>query len=579
MQKLSDSYPRSFFDACAAKGTVLVAIDSKNTCVGYLLYRIARGRASITHLCVGQCHRRCGVAKQLVGALVANTRGLAGIGLWCRRDYEASKAWPRLGFAAMAEKLGRSKRGSDLTFWWLDHHQDTLFTRTTAEASASKIPVAMDASVFFDLIDNHTLDTIESKSLQADWLCDSIELYLTDEIFNEIDRGKDRCQRQKNRALAQSFPIAKHDNARFFEIRERLCKRFPAATRPSDESDLHQLAKAVAADLPFFVTRADDQLSKADALYEAYGLTVIRPANLIIELDQLRRENEYRPRRLAGCLKRIQLVKDGQEDALASWFQHDSLGESRHHFVRQLTAFLASPGTFTCCVIHDENKSPLAIFIHGGGSEGILEIPLLRVARGSLAPTVARYLAKHLILTAWRRRQVAAVVTDKYLDQIVAAAIHESSFVHKAGRWTRAVLGLSGSKDDIVSRLEGLSAKIESEKDLFLSIAGGLKRTSVADVGKLSEFESLLWPGKILDGDIPNFIIPIQPRWAQHLFDEHLANQDLFGARADLALNCEAVYYRAKAQCGLTAPSRILWYVSQHDDFFWSGINSCLFTS
>lgn len=54
------------------------------------------------------------------------------------------------------------------------------------------------------------------------------------------------------------------------------------------------------------------------------------------------------------------------------------------------------------------------------------------------------------------------------------------------------------------------------------------------------------------------------PEWAENLFDEELAKQDIFGAKKELALRREVVYYRsAKNSGGLTAPGRILWYVSQ----------------
>jgi hypothetical protein len=134
-----------------------------------LLYRVARDRAAITHLCIDPAQRRSGVARLLVNDLMQRTRDLTGIGLWCRRDYEASKAWPRLGFAAMADKPGRSRLGSELTFWWQDNHKPTLFTRKVADEQTPKIPVATDASVFFDLIAEPSVDTQESKSLQADW--------------------------------------------------------------------------------------------------------------------------------------------------------------------------------------------------------------------------------------------------------------------------------------------------------------------------------------------------------------------------------------------------------------------------
>ena len=86
-----------------------------------------------------------------------------------------------------------------------------------------------------------------------------------------------------------------------------------------------------------------------------------------------------------------------------------------------------------------------------------------------------------------------------------------------------------------------------------------------SDINKFWQIESALWPGKLKDVGIPCFIVSIQPQWAQQLFDKGLADQDLFGAQIDLALNLEAVYYRSKINSsGISAPARILWYVSEN---------------
>ena len=81
------------------------------------------------------------------------------------------------------------------------------------------------------------------------------------------------------------------------------------------------------------------------------------------------------------------------------------------------------------------------------------------------------------------------------------------------------------------------------------------------------EIEHLLWPAKILGCDIPNYIVPIRPRWATHLFDSGLALGTLFGADTDLALNPESIYYRS-ARNGLSRSfGRLIWYISRTGEF------------
>jgi hypothetical protein len=58
--------------------------------------------------------------------------------------------------------------------------------------------------------------------------------------------------------------------------------------------------------------------------------------------------------------------------------------------------------------------------------------------------------------------------------------------------------------------------------------------------------------------------VPIRPEWTRHLVDERLSQEDLFGAKRDLALNREGVYYRSsRGAAKIEAPGRILWYVSR----------------
>ncbi len=80
----------------------------------------------------------------------------------------------------------------------------------------------------------------------------------------------------------------------------------------------------------------------------------------------------------------------------------------------------------------------------------------------------------------------------------------------------------------------------------------------------MADIERMLYPAKITDAGIPNFIIPIQAWWAKDLFDKELAQEIIWGAKEELALRREVVYYRSKqASGGLKAPGRILWYVSK----------------
>lgn len=75
--------------------------------------------------------------------------------------------------------------------------------------------------------------------------------------------------------------------------------------------------------------------------------------------------------------------------------------------------------------------------------------------------------------------------------------------------------------------------------------------------------ERHLSPAKFTDLNIPCFIVPIRPYWAEQLFDTELASQTLLGLPPELGFRLENAYYRSAQPRILAAPGRILWYVSK----------------
>ena len=263
--------PRGAFEQHASKKQIIVVIDENtNDVLGYLLYRNSRQKmlASIVHLCIDTKHRQQGIARNLFKELVKLTqKNYKAIRVHCRADYEANHLWPKLGFSATNEIPGRSKEGSVLTVWWFDHNHPSLFSH--AEQNSSKAKVAIDANVFFQLQHPEIKGNEESLPLLEPWL--DIDLYITPEIFNEIVRNPDKKRRDAARKFADTFKKTTSSDAYFQEIDKELLKLLPSPTSPSDESDRRQLARAISAGIPFFVTRDGTLLSKSDEIYFSTG--------------------------------------------------------------------------------------------------------------------------------------------------------------------------------------------------------------------------------------------------------------------------------------------------------------------
>lgn len=570
-------FPNGAFQDYARQRNVLVAVDSKKTCIGYLLYRCSRGRITIVHLCVDATWRGKGVARKLIGHLKSSTKELWGIALRCRRDFEANKMWPKLGFVAQHDKAGKSRDGMELTSWWLDYGYPTLFSQALDRKLESKLCVAIDANVFYDFYEN-TPQSEESKALLADWLQDDLEVCLTDEILNEIDRHPSPTERGRKRVLAQSYVFLPCSNDKFESISKSVREFFPQDLTLSDESDLRQLSRAIGSGANFFVSRDDDLLEMADAIYESYGLSIVRPSDLVVRLDELQRETEYRPARLAGSLLKVELVKSGQDAILTQHFQSSRQRETKSHFQKRLRRYLADPQKYSCHVVQNAEGSLMALFTYDRTEDGQLRVPIFRIAHGPFGATLARYLVQRCLTISSLESRVITRITDPFLESAISFALHEYRFLKRNHEWLRINFKFAGTASELSTRLAELGSRFPEFSDYCNKVSPTLKnQDAIKDVQVMSDLERSLWPAKIVDADIPTYIVPIKPYWAQHLFDEELASQTLFGAKTELALNCEGVYYRAKRPSGrLRNPGRILWYVSQDKNYLGSGgIRAC----
>jgi GNAT superfamily N-acetyltransferase/predicted nucleic acid-binding protein len=562
--------PAGAFEEYAANGNILVALDAQGQCIGYLLFRTSQDRVvTIHHLCVDESMRGQGLASKLLNHLKSLTKNQLGIRLSCRRDFEANSFWPTQGFVVQTNKPGRGQQGTELTVWWFDHGHPNLFTWAAKERAGSRLRVVIDANVFFDLHGENGSE--ESKALLADWLQDSVELCITGELFNEIEKNDDALDRQRKRLLASGYPVVGCDPKEFERIEDSIRPLFPEQMSDRDKADMRHLARTIASDdAQCFVTRDGSLLANiADNVYESFGVSVVSPAGLACKLDEFRRETEYKAHRLAGTLSTIRRIRGGEVTFLTPYFQRPELRETKAKFQRQLRRYLADPERFICQVAQDTQNIPIALIAYDGQNPHELSVPMLRVIRGSLAGTLARYLTFQAVLLSSRERKPLTRITDVYLTNEVVAALQEDLFVEADDGWLKVNLLVLEDAHLLARRLHDLCSLCRQESSRLSQLVDVLQREgSTEDTQTMVDIERALWPAKIADARIPAFLVPIQAHWAHQLFDENLARQTLFGAEAELALSREGVYYRSRwFPGGLQAPGRILWYVSRSPQY------------
>lgn len=215
VQRLGDSFastvghlPFAAWDEYAKAGHVLAVIDESaevdNSVMAYVAYRLPRDEVVIAQLVVDSRYRGLGLARAMIDELSSRYHGLRGIRLRCRRDFVVNRMWPHLGFVSRGERPGRRIGGSTLTEWWRDHgHMDLM---SWQGSPPQVIPVLVDSNVFFDLHPPGGAPCPADVQLLKDLDGDRLDILLSPETLNEIQRNPDTHERSRLRSLANSYP-------------------------------------------------------------------------------------------------------------------------------------------------------------------------------------------------------------------------------------------------------------------------------------------------------------------------------------------------------------------------------------
>ena len=528
--------PKGAFKDSLQKGTVLVARNESDKIVGYLLYRIAKGRAAIAHLAVLETSRGKGVAAALMNQLIARTKHLEGITLRCRQDFKAHSFWPKMGFVSRRTVKGRGADNADLVVWHFDHNHPDLWTSSESD----KIRVVIDANVFFDICDFNRTHHRMSSLLQNSWMNDSIELVVTPEIHNDIARSTDTSVQSKSRTEVTRFQALRTDSSEVNRFVEEISQLYPQNTSLRDRSDIRHVAHSIAAGIDYLVTRDRGLLEHGPTILERYGLNLFSPSELICHLDSVERETEYRPVRLAGSL--ITRTKCSCDDLTATVEAFRCQRTEKHSDFRALLErHLAMPRGSHFSITRNGSGRQIVLFGWFEQDEEV-QILLLRHVSDPLSATLLRQVLMGLLLECEARIATRFIrVVDSVASSQVNAALNELGFAKTADGWIKPLLrGFVSSKDAVQFLRDCAVTEFMQDPD---------------------SLETAIWPGKIEDVD-QCYLVPIQAQWAKHFFDSALADNDLFGAHEHLHHGVEAVYYSA-TKMRMRAPGRILWYVSQ----------------
>ena len=528
------------------KGTVLGAKNDEGQLVGYLLYADRSTYFRITHLCVLEEYQGQGLAKELVNSLKRLAETQKVIKLHCRRDFPADSLWPRLGFVAYSDKPSQSP-GYLLTIWHFILSQDDQLELFQAQTSDENLDIVVDVQIFFDFDEPDSDKTGPSKALLSDFLTDSINLYIIDELLNAINQRNTSAQRNESRNKYDCFPKLEYDPRLYEDFYRSLGELFPTHTA-SQASDVRYLAKAAASKIKIFVTRDHALLAKSEEIVELTGIDVIRPADLIIRLHELSERQSYAPDRVAGLSLRWERLTSND----LAIFPFDSFLEQqqvRGIFRERLESLIAQPNRYECELLWSGDEV-IALRILAKGANHMLVSPLARTARGADQSLFGRFLIADTVSKAVEKNLDMVKFGDSALTPRLIPDLLEMGFIRCNDGFVRFCFSRCLDRQEVLSAISELCPEATSNYQ------------GMADL----MLEQCCSPLDLESVDQKYFLIPIRPTYATSLIDRRQAANVLFVDKTEVLLRWDNVYYRKpNFHNMLTAPGRILWYVSAPD--------------
>lgn len=562
-RKTLGPYPRGAFEERLQKREVIVALCG-DVVVGYVLFYVAqKGHVRLTHLCIDTDFNGQGIARALVEHLRSKTASQKGIGLHCRRDYDVCNLWPKLGFVPVSEKIGRSKDGHELIFFWLQNSHPTLFK---PEADDDRLKVVIDANIFFDIHDAGRNGADETAGLMADWLQPLIQVCINEELFTEIFRDEDATQRKDRLSQARMFECLESNVDDFLSAQQSIRSLLGDPTSKQDASDQRHLSKTIASDATVFVTRDEGVLRVAEDIYQQHGLSVVRPSDLVAQFEELRNEKDYQRARLAGSLLKSGRVSSGATK-YAEAFQNQASDEKRRQILDFLNRCFANPDRYECHYAESEEGKPLALHILDTTNPHVVELPVFRISpnvlKTRLALTLTRTLLAGIVENALSRGVTAVKIVDRSMPPVVLTALRSAGFFKLSDSWLKLSIPACLPPTEMSNRVCEIGDLLAIPSSEIQHLTEELEdKEFQQSADRVLAMEHLLWPAKILGCNVNNLVVAIDPRWATDLFDAGLANGCLWGADTELATNPDSVYYRAPKPPVGTSNGRILWYVS-----------------
>ena len=529
-----------------------------DTPLAYVAYRTPRNEIVIAHLVVREDSRRSGLARRLIDGLRVRYPERLGILLRCRRDYEAHQMWPKLGFVARGEEPGRGKQPRVLTRWWLDFGHPTLLTWDGP--ADSLVPVMIDMNILIDL----TCDSPGAEEQQTrrvfDSLHDRIEVIVSPEAANEIDRNPAEAERRRLRASLGAYTEISVDQAALERVDMQLADKSGARSSESlqNRSDRKHIAYAAAAGVTTVVTRDGPARRRlGPASKKMFEINIVTPSALVGLVDEIENTSQYAPGPLLGtAYRRAEAGVDNSRDV--DDFISTANSERRRDFQRLRDHISAAKPASSMQIVYNPSQAPVAL-IGIDGSENHATVRVARMKKNPLAVSLASQLVQNIRDFGLKHEKKVIRVLDDHIDGLIREALISDGFHPTTSGLVGVGLDRYLTKTEFEAEIESVIASLngyDEEQSVLAEAVGRIHARS--EPNRSASIEHEFRPVRYDSGELPTWLVPIKPQFSIDLFGYPL---QLFERPSNLGLSREHVYYKTRSS-GETAPGRIIWYVS-----------------
>ncbi|MGC5247423.1 GNAT family N-acetyltransferase [Gordonia sp. DT219] len=552
--------PHAAWAEYAEAGHICAMVDdaARDTPLAYVAYRTPRNEIVVAHLVVRSAARGLGLARCLIDFLRGSYPDRMGISLSCRRDYPAHAMWPKLGFVARGEKPGRGKGRLPLTRWWLDFGHPTLLTWDGP--ADSLVPVMIDMNILIDLTCDNP-GPVECGTREVfNSLHDRIEVIVSPEAANEIDRNPDEIARRRLRGALGAYTEISANQDEFVRIEAQLADESTSKPNESRQtrSDRMHIAYAAVAGVTTVVTRDGAARRRLGPVSKRmFEINLVTPAALKGIVDEIENTSLYSPGPLLGtAYRRVEAGVNDSADVDA--FIDTAASERRSSFQELRDSIAAAKPLSTMSIVYTPGARPLALVgIDVSGKHAIVRIA--RMYQDPLSVSMAAQLVQNIRDYSRLHQKNVIRVTDMHVEATIREALISDGFrQHETGLIGASLDGYLTPRQ-FESQVDVMLSTLNEHSHEQTQLSCAIHRiNALAGADRIAAIEHELRPMRYDSEELPTWMVPIKPQFSTDLFGYP---DQLFERPSNLGLSREHVYYKARPH-GESPPGRIIWYAS-----------------